>query len=347
MKKIIGLLILLVLFAGCVPESSDLSEVYLGIIETSSTRSNSTIIFYDENLNVIKKTKSNTAELGTNFSQACYFENFVYIVPRGLMGRYDDKVVLEIDADTKKVKEYSVDRINLQRVAANDKYIAVTSNLNLNHYISLIDKKTEKIKETSTKNMIELIVFVNEKLYSFESNEYASMINIYSEDLTLIESIDISHIGHQHNKYAVNDGCLYFSNAYLNDQDHNTISVLDTKTNKLITEELDNMYPSDIVVYGDDLIVAHTKEVQPNGTKISVLDKKTLKTKYTYDLNHEIMRIEIKDTYLCVLSPRTDDGSYSLALFDIENNFQMVKQISLDGKNYYYYSTVFVNNANT
>ena len=142
MKKIITILLFLVIVVGCSYSVTNPDNMFLGVIKTSSTRKNSTIILFDKDLNVVQKIKSRTAELGTNFNQPSYYENYIYIVPRGLMKKYDDKKIVEIDTDTLKVKEYLIDRINLQKVTANSNYIAATSNLNWNFYISLIDKKT-------------------------------------------------------------------------------------------------------------------------------------------------------------------------------------------------------------
>ena len=344
MKKLIALLFLLFVFVGCTSHNINPENAYYGVIKTSSSFRDSRIIFYDEYLNEMHEVKSKTGQLGSHFDQASYYEDYVYFVPRGLTKNVDEKVVIEIDMKTLDIKEYPVDMLNLQGVSANDKYIAVIGDLGINR-ICLINKETNKVKDVDTGNMINMIVFVNDKLYSFESvsNTNKSLINIYSDELELLESIDITNIGSNQRNYAVDGDKLYFSNSYLDNQDHNTVTVLDTKTNEMKTEELKQYDPNDIVIYGDELIVAHTRNSDPMGSVISVLDKETLKTKNTYDLNHKIMRMEIKDSYLCILGSREDDGTYKLSLFDIENEFSLVKQIILEEENNHYYSAVFVN----
>ncbi|UTY39527.1 hypothetical protein NMU03_01440 [Allocoprobacillus halotolerans] len=183
-------LLCIVNLVACVPkENNAANRMMFGIIKTTSNTNNSVISFYDENLSKIKDIHCKAGELGTNFSQAVYLNNKAFIVPRGIVGKYDDKKVVGIDMNELTLNEYTIDRINLQKVSVTQDSIFVTSNLNFTNYLSKIDFNSNLQDELTSENYMELVVCAGDKICLFESNQSTSYIKIYNKELKLLKKL--------------------------------------------------------------------------------------------------------------------------------------------------------------
>lgn len=120
MKKII---ICFLFVIGLTRRSNREESFRVGLIKTSSLSEDSKIILFDKDLNEINQIKCNAAEIGSNFIQSSYKDNYVYFVPKGLIGKYDDKKSIRFDTRSGEIYSHKIDRINLQGVTISEEAI--------------------------------------------------------------------------------------------------------------------------------------------------------------------------------------------------------------------------------
>ena len=340
-------LLCIVNLVACVPkENNAANRMMFGIIKTTSNTNNSVISFYDENLSKIKDIHCKAGELGTNFSQAVYLNNKAFIVPRGIVGKYDDKKVVGIDMNKLTLNEYTIDRINLQKVSVTQDSIFVTSNLNFTNYLSKIDFNSNLQDELTSENYMELVVCAGDKICLFESNQSTSYIKIYNKELKLLKEIDISKIGNQHAKYTIWKNKLIFSNAYINNMPNNTISILDLDTYEIKTIELKYQYPNDLLIYDNQLIISHTSDVDPQGNMLSIVNLSDFSVEKEVKLDVKVMRLDLYKNNLLVLSPKDEKNISRIFVYDLKNNFKQTDNLELNLKDNEYHSCIFTNQDN-
>lgn len=339
MKKIISCFLCLIVLSGC----SKNEQTSIGIIKTSSYDRDSEIILFDEELNEINRKECESSELGSNFIQPSYQDKYVYFVPRGLIGKYDDKKIIEFNLNENVINEYKVDKINLQGVAVSEDSLYSISNYEGVSYLTQVNKKDGRVinEVTSNDNIMDLVVYASDKVCLFEYETNKSYLKIYDKNLKLLETKEITDLGSQHSKYAVYENKVVFSNPYIFDKENNTISILDLENYEIKTIELNHPFPSDIVVENNEIIVSHTNDVDPNGNNISIVDLSNYSIK-EYSIDQPILRMEVLKDNVYILSPNVD-GKSNLSVYDLKNNFKKMKSVQLSLDKNYYYSSLFIN----
>ncbi len=347
MERVINFIsfILIGLFLiGC-STNDKLSDYSIAVIETTSNDEKSLITYYDDNLKKINSNFLDYAELGTNFYNPIYHDDQVYLVPRGLQGKHDEKKVISLNLTDGENNEYDVNRNNIICTATNEDYLFAGSNLNAVSYLTRIKYEDKSEKELAFKSEYLSLVAVSDQyvivfLTSVGYENIYSKINIYDIDrLELKKSIDITELGINQTKYCLNNNILYFSNAYdKNDKATNVLGVLDLNDLSLSKVVLECNYPDDIQCLTEDkLLISCTNVVLSDGTKLIELDTKTGE-QTIYDLGIPILNIKASKNKLFVLS-----SEYILNVYSINDGMKLIKSTEHKLTEGNYCSAIFTN----
>lgn len=159
---------LIFMLFGCKSNNTIINNYDLGVVLTTDVREKSKVIYFNQNLEILGDRELKYAGLGTHFSQPTYYNGKMYLIPAGITVKLDERKTIEVDLKTNEIKEYHVDKINIQRVTVNDNNIFTSSNLNGIYYLTQTDKENNFIKELQYENSkISMIVCVKDKLCVF------------------------------------------------------------------------------------------------------------------------------------------------------------------------------------
>lgn len=339
MKKIYLLVLITLCCISCTKSNY---EPTIAIVDTSSVNKTSQITFYNENLEILSVKNYKYAELGTHFYQPQYIESKIYLVPKGLGNKHDEKKIVAYDKESKKISEIDINQYNIQCVSVDDKYVYASSNLNMISYLTQFDKDRKIYNEIKFENeYLSLIVAKNNKIYCFltslGSDELSSKISIYDDNLKLINTIDTTDIGNCQRKYVFINDIMYIPTSYdKNDNEISNILVFDTINNTIIDVlEVEATSVGDILVQGDTLIISHTNEVTLEGKGITIFNTKNKNIK-SINLNISIKKMELSNSFLYVL-----DNNNNINVFDIKKNFKLIKKLKHKTPENMYSSTIF------
>ena len=148
MKKIIKTFIIFTIGFNCIACNPKRNNYSISVIDTSSTTNKSQITFYDSNLTKKNIYKYNYAELGTHFYQPQYKNSNIYLVPRGIGNKHDEKKIISINKKTRQVHEIYVNKNNIQCVSVSKRYLYTSSNLNMISYLTQYDMKNKKYHDS-------------------------------------------------------------------------------------------------------------------------------------------------------------------------------------------------------
>lgn len=344
MSKLIKLnLILFFVFmlVACMPkEIKNPEAIKIGVVETSGTHYKSVIHWYDQDLEVIDQHTLSYASLGNTFVKPTYYEEEIFLIPEGIFTKKDTEKVISIDKNDFEIKEYSVPNIALQDVAVTDDYIFTISNLNYVTHLSRVDKKSQEFTEITYDGALMTSIIANDnKLFIFGNmnrqieNEFIYVMDV---DFNMLETIDLKDVGRGAYKFLVDEQTLYASISRAID-DRAIASILKLNLDSYAFEiiELDILEPDSLVKYKDTLIIAHNDITTGKGSKVSVLNLKTFE-KDTFDLGSDLAYMDVYKNYLV-----TSDAE-NLSLFDIEKDFKLLKEISVDKKADTYLSSIII-----
>lgn len=349
MKRVLNFIsfVLIGLFLiGC-SSNDKLGDYSVAVIETTSNVEKSLVTYYDGNLKKINSKFLDYAELGTNFYNPIYHDDQVYLVPRGLQGKHDEKKVISLNLADGENTEYDVNRNNIICAATNEDYLFAGSNLNAVSYLTRIKYEDKSEKEITFKNEYlhlvavsdqYVIVFLTSTTAGYE-NTY-SKINVYDiNSFELKKSIDITELGITQTKYCLNNNNLYFSNAYdKNDEATNVLGVLNLNDLSLSKIVLECDYPDDIQYLSEDkLLISCTDVVRSDGTKVIELDTKTGE-QTIYDLGIPILNIKVSKNKLFVLS-----SEYILNVYSIDDGMKLIESTEHKLTEGNYCSAIFTN----
>lgn len=347
MRKILNFISLFLMgfiLIGC-SLNEKLDNYDIAIIETTSNDEKSLVSYYDDNLKKIDSKFLNYAELGTNFYNPIYQGDQIFIVPRGLQGKHDEKKVISLNLTTGKNNEYVIDRNNIICTATSENYLFAGSNLNGISYLTRIKYEDKSVKEIMFNNEYLSLVITSDKyviafLTSINHENIYSKINVYNIDsLELKKTIDITELGINQTKYCLNKNMLYFSNAYdQNDEPTNVLGVLNLKDLTLSKVALKCYYPDDIQCLAEDkLLISCTDVVLSNGTKVIELDTHTGE-QIVYDLGIPILTVKASKNKLFVLS-----SEYILNVYNIDEDMKLIKSVQHKLTEGNYCSAIFTN----
>ena len=134
--------------SGCGQQKEvNLQGSHIGVIQTSGYNKDSGITFYDENLNKIHTEKMKYATLGEIFNTPVIQDNKLYTIPQGYAFEKDEEKALELDLSNLNKKEYKIEQLAINGVAADDQYIYTYNTGSEGSYITRCKKEDNAIKD--------------------------------------------------------------------------------------------------------------------------------------------------------------------------------------------------------
>jgi hypothetical protein len=250
-----------------------------GVINTSSSSSNSEITLYDSSAKIIKVIKLNYAGLqkGT-FQKPKIFNGKLYVTVLGTFSQPGSQI-LEIDLNDLSYKEIKTHGI-VMSIDVDDRYIYVTTTDGTNHStIEKIDKQSLKIlKSIGINSFIQHIKVLKDEIYAFASagKDKPSIYKLNLKTLGIEKKIPLDFVSTVQDSYLVNN-TLYITNQFdqTDKNPTNKIIKLNIKTDRLDYLTLKEYSPFQILKYKDSLIITHVNVVQHTGTSITILNKNT------------------------------------------------------------------------
>lgn len=237
------------------------------------------------------------------------------------------------------ISEYSVPNIALKQVAINDDYIYVNSNLNYQTHISRINKKTDEFDEIIFDGAyFSNIIAIDDKVYIFGNmlEEFdKNHMYITDKELNEVESFDISEYGRDISKYLIDNGFLYVTtNPYDEGDELTYLLKINIDNNHIEAINLDERYNDSILAYKGKILVSHNDILTQEGSRLSILDENEKITKK--DIGIDLEFVDLIDDYLIV------SDQEKISLFDIENDFKLIKEVSIDKREDTYISKMII-----
>lgn len=172
MKKVICVIVgfLFISLVGC-SKNEMIDEYEVAIVETTSNKEKSLITYYNDQLEIVGTKSLGYAELGSNFYRPEYYGDYVYLVPRGLQGRHDEKKVIGVDLKTGEEHDYQVNQNNILCTAVNSKYLFTGSNINAVSYLTRVAFSTGEETEIAFEHAYVSLIAANEQyVFVFSSS---------------------------------------------------------------------------------------------------------------------------------------------------------------------------------
>lgn len=319
----------------------DMKQVKIGVVETTSSDYDSRIHWYDGDLNEVSQKNMKYAMLGSAFHNPVYYGDEIYMIPQGLGSKKDSKKVIGLNKNDFKITEFPFKNIALNDVAVSGDYIYTINTLSGNTHICRLNKNQNTLEEVILYNeYVSGVTAVKEKIYAFSANMLSPSpefyIYIYNEDLELLDKKDITQYGTGQYKFMYDENYLY-TGVMLTKEDRpaSTILKISVDTNEIEAIDIIEEFPNDILQYKDKIIITNHDLVGYEGTKITVLDKATQEFE-SVELNTKTEFADIMDNLLVILNQE------KISLYNIENKFELIKEISIEKKDNSYISGIII-----
>lgn len=350
MKKIFYItLILLALFFlnACSPKVDETivlnnnEEIKIGVVKTTSTDYKSSISWYDKDLVKLSDQNLKYSMLGSSFNNPIYSGDEIYLLTEGLGNSRDAKKAISINKDKFQVKEYPVKNEAINSIAVSENYIYTINTLNSNTHIERVNKDDFGSKEIIIDNeYVTGLTAVGDKLYVFASKNLGQMqefyLYVYNEELEIIDKKDITEYGTAQYKFMQDEDYLYVGVTYTNkDSPASLILKISIKTNGIEEIDIKEKSPNDILKYKEKILITNYELVTNQGDKITVLNSDS-KEMETIELNTKTELSGIMGEILVIANQE------KLSLYDIENNFELIKQIDIEKDDDSYISSLII-----
>ncbi len=342
--KILVLSVCIILVPSACSETimtnDEIPENYtVGVVCTSGSENNSSILYFDENLNQTGVTYYPYATMGESFYSPIVYEQSLYIVPQGQANRKDEKVILQQDLETFEIQNYSLEQIAIYGLSVDTSAIYAVNNINRQSFVSRIDRTDRTVKTAAFDDLyISIVYSYQDRLYAFSSQSTPSGMKgaLHCLDpITLkeLQRIDISEFGSDVYSVTGIGNILYFSPMVTSQDAFNQVVC----AYNISTEEINTIKFSDDVFHilnvDDKLYVTHGNLVTGEGTDLSTYEIATEKVS-TYDLGIWPQQIAIHDSNLYVM------GMDSVAKFNVQT-MEKQNEVSIPLEDGYYLSGIF------
>lgn len=315
--------------------------------ETTEQRNKSYLRFYDNQLKEVKKVSMPYGGMEGVFYTPYVYKNFTYFVPKGLGGKKDLGLVVELNMDNFELKNYKIDQISMDSVCADDKYVYTCNNLNGTSHINRCNKETGKVKTMDFENEYVPLIFLDNKshIYAFSNIFHDNSMTTYlykmNSNLDIIKKVNITKHSGSQSKVLVDGDTAYFSNA-TDSQDNltNVICEMNLDTLNIKDIPLPDNNPADIVRYKDKLFISHCNLVLSEGNNLSIYDLKQKKVIKTVSFEHNLVQIQIKEDKL-IASDGEKIYLYQIKGNDFVKQKEETMQIGKGEKEYYYFAGFF------
>lgn len=177
--------------------SFDESMASIGVVETRENHSSSRIVFYDAELNELGALSLPYASVGSESGLTTVRDSVLYLVPKGLMGKKDERAILQVNLTNLGVTKIPLDRINIYEVVATGEYLFAVSNLNGSSFLSRFAIVDEKVVEVELSGAyVTSICPLDNRLLVFCSNaEGAPTLMVYDFELNPLQEVSLAALG--------------------------------------------------------------------------------------------------------------------------------------------------------
>ena len=340
-KRLLLLCVICLLLAGCAGSlpsaAAPEGDWAIGVLCTSGSRNQSSILYFNEDLEQVGVLHYPYATMGEIFYPPAVSNGMVYIIPQGQANRKDLKCILQQDLATFDHRLYSLDQIAIYSPSASSGILFTVSNLNGNSFLSRIDPKTGKSETAVFENRyFSTVLACQDTVYAFSSQPSASTLHCI-DPLTLKEQrrIDLSHLGAGIFSAAVCGETLYFApTETLSGGAPRVIGAYHLSSGTLDSIDC-GQTAFHLLCAGDRLYLTHGNLVTGEGSLLSVYDPATGE-QTMYDLGLWPAQIAVQGTSLYVLS-RSGAAKFSLG------TLQRQAQVSIPLAKHFYLSGIFAN----
>lgn len=153
-----------------------MEQVAVGVIDTTSTQEQSRIIFYDGSLEELGELPFARASMGDSWCDACVYGGALYVAPLGTdkfeFGPTDE--VLEISLADLSVRPFKmgVERMRLDRLAVNDRYVFASSWSLPGSPLLRCDKQTGEVTQKALpEGSVTQLLWSGGSLFAFMTDE--------------------------------------------------------------------------------------------------------------------------------------------------------------------------------
>lgn len=335
---LLSALLSIVIITGCHNSSNAYTGNYvLGVIETTEKENKSLIHFYDEQLNLVNSMKFPFGSMGMSFHPPVVYQDHMYVVPRGLMAQQDQTIIFSLNLKTGEDIQYDVQLPAMNPFAVSDQYVFGANWLNGIISLARFDKQTNELKTIHLEENIDNMVVAGEHLIlltcDISAGVYVSslyQLNIHTMEIE--ETYDTTQYGYTRLGMAVDGNDVYFSNStivpdpthYDPEEPGNTVTVFHIDTGEFDTIQLQQDYPSQLVIQDRQLFIMHSDLVLSEGKHITIYDMDTKQMEIiTFD--HSIHHMQISGDRLFVVELTSD---YQHVLYQYQLSGNMVTLIN-------------------
>lgn len=311
----------------------------VGVVCTSGSEDNSSILYFDENLKQTGVTYYSYATMGQSFYSPIVYEQSLYIVPQGQANKKDEKVILQQDLETFEVQDYPLEQIAIYGLSVNSSAIYAANNINGQSFVSRIDRTDGTVKTATYDDLyVSLVYSYQDRLYAFSSQSTPSGMKetLHCLDPITLEElrrIDISEFGCDvYSVTGVGDNLYFVPMVTAQDTFNQVVGVYNISTEEISAIKFsDNVFH--ILNVDGKLYVTHGNLVNGEGTNLSTYEIATEKVN-TYDLGMWPQQIAIHDNDLYVM------GADSVAKFNIQT-MEKKAEVNVPLGDGYYLSGIF------
>ena len=234
-------------------------KMVIGVLKTSNFTKKTVILGYDKDLNLIADMEYPYMNVGGFGNTTLIEDNAYFVHEEGHAYRNDGNKVLEFSLEDFGVKEHTIGKNALSKMAVNKKYIYGGNTVNAATKIYMTGRDGSKTKTVELPKeglhcmfATDKNVFVNTVEFGFEKQgRKLSFLHIYDDELNHIKTIDLKH--HTFDRYTKIGDKFYFSNMKYDEtyNDDKVLYILDANTFEYETLELGiKMNLKDLIISG-------------------------------------------------------------------------------------------------
>lgn len=282
-------------------EKLERKKIDIGIVTTTQSNYRSEILWLDKELKNEQKQKLYYAGLGDTLDTVPDCKDSLFLVPQGIMKVKNSTQVISVDKNSLEIKKYAFSHKGVFSSAALGRYVFSLARDGRGCVIERFNRTNGKKKTLSLKNDdVYPIIAAGDKLYVFSRRDYSETydveykytLKIYSEDMNLIKSIDISEFGGANGKFCEDDSFLYVSiSEDKNEKNIGKILRIDKNTLEIEEIETSQNNPSDIFICDENLIVVYANS-DGEKSKIGIISNSGSERLYRLDIFADVAGIK-------------------------------------------------------
>lgn len=305
-------------FSSCNGQTAKFDPNFtLGVIETTQKENKSLIHFYDENLSKINTMKFPLGSMGDRFFFPIVYGDSVYTIPQGIGNQKEKTIVFSLNLKTGEDKQYDLEIVGMNSLAVSKEYVFGVHDLNFTSTIVRCNKKNNETQELKIpKFFIEKMIVADDYLfaignYNDENGYYSVLYQINIATMQIEKTFDLKAYGYSFNGMVLDGNTIYWSNTYKASADgkseleNNTVTMFHIDTQTFETIELQEEYPSQLIVQDRKLFILHSDFVMGEGRHITIYDMDT-KEQEIITFDHDLLEFRLDDDMMYVVNWRED-----------------------------------------